>query len=174
MSAEIKSLRANGFWMAGKILVVFYSRTGNTRRVAEAIADNLKCDIEEIKEPRDRAGIMGYLSAGRDAGMGWKTELKDLEKKTADYDLVIVGTPIWSFTLSSPVRTHMMLNKGKFKNAAFFCTYGGNGSERAFAEMEKEGGIKPLATLEVRERELPNLSYLEKVRKFTDSLKNKA
>ena len=37
-----------------KILVVFYSRTGFTRRVAEQIAKRLQCDLCELREKRRR------------------------------------------------------------------------------------------------------------------------
>jgi len=47
-----------------KILVVFYSRTGATRTVAQKIADLVKGDLEEIKDTRNRAGILGFLRSG--------------------------------------------------------------------------------------------------------------
>lgn len=47
-------------------LVVFYSRTGNTKKVAEALARELKCDTDEILETKSRKGILGYIFAGRD------------------------------------------------------------------------------------------------------------
>jgi len=47
-----------------KILVVFYSRSGRTKKIAEAISDILKCDKEEIFDLKNRKGIPGFLSAG--------------------------------------------------------------------------------------------------------------
>jgi len=44
-----------------KYFVVFYPRTGTTRKVAEAIKDALKCDIEEIFDIKKRADLFGYL-----------------------------------------------------------------------------------------------------------------
>ena len=44
-----------------KILVVFYSRSGNTRRVAEEIIDALDCDIEELFDTQNLSGALGYL-----------------------------------------------------------------------------------------------------------------
>ena len=46
-----------------KVLVVYYSRTGNTRFVAETIAQSLEADIEEIKDRKNRMGIFGFLRA---------------------------------------------------------------------------------------------------------------
>ncbi|MGC2944368.1 hypothetical protein [Burkholderia ambifaria] len=46
---------------AGKLLVVFYSRTRTTRRAASALAGMLDADVEEIVVTRGRAGPFGYL-----------------------------------------------------------------------------------------------------------------
>ena len=50
-----------------KVLVAFYSRTGSTKLVAEAIAQALNADVEEIKDKKDRNGIFGFLKSGYEA-----------------------------------------------------------------------------------------------------------
>ena len=50
-----------------KVLVVYYSRTGNTKFVAEAIAQSLEADIEEIKDKKNRMGVFGFLRCGYEA-----------------------------------------------------------------------------------------------------------
>jgi hypothetical protein len=45
---------------APKILVVYYSRSGTTRRVAKALSATLNGTAEEISEPRGRVGFFGY------------------------------------------------------------------------------------------------------------------
>jgi len=47
-----------------KILVVFFSRTGTTRGVAEGIARATGADLEELREARSRLGILGWLRSG--------------------------------------------------------------------------------------------------------------
>lgn len=49
------------------ILVVYYSRTGATRKVAEYITKQLGADMEEIIDMKKRSGIWGFLIGGRDA-----------------------------------------------------------------------------------------------------------
>jgi hypothetical protein len=44
-----------------RILVVYYSRSGTTRKIAEAFSEALACDLEEIVEDKSRAGSFGYI-----------------------------------------------------------------------------------------------------------------
>ena len=48
-----------------KTIVVYYSRTGNTRKVAEELADTLKCDIEQIIDTQKRSDVLGFLRSGK-------------------------------------------------------------------------------------------------------------
>ena len=109
-----------------KALVVYYSRTGNTRLVAETIAEGLNADIEEIEDKKDRTGAFGYLRSGYEAIFKKLTEIQPNNKKTEEYDLVIVGSPVWVGRLSSPARTYMTLHGHKIKNTTFFITCGVN------------------------------------------------
>ena len=149
-----------------KSIVVFYSRTGNTRKIAQAIAAKLKCPIEEIFDTKNRNGIKGYLFAGRDATFRKLAQIKTIAHNPRDYDIIIIGTPIWSFNISSPIRTYLEQNKRTLKNVAFFCTMGGSGSDRAFAEMEKICVKKPLATLALTAKETSENKFEEKIKQF--------
>jgi flavodoxin len=152
-----------------KSLVICYSRTGNTRKVAAAIAAALGADLEEIREPKDRSGALGFLGAGRDATFKRSTPIEALARDPAGYDLVVVGTPVWAFTMASPVRTFLLENAGKLKSVAFFCTAGGNGQERTFRQMEELAGKKPLAALTLLEKEL-KADFGAKVKAFAAAL----
>ncbi len=128
-----------------KILVVYYSRTNVTRKVAVNLTKELKADIEQIKDVKDRGGLMGYLRSGKEAMMKTPAEIKEIKKDPSNYDLVIIGTPIWGYTMASPIRTYLTANK--FKQVAFFCTQGGSGAKRAFGHMAELIGKEPKATL---------------------------
>ena len=137
-----------------KTLIVFYSRTGCTRRVAEALAAQLGADLEELRETADRRGVKGYLLAGRDAMQGRPAELLPTTRRAADYDLVIVGTPVWAFTMCPAVRTWLQREAAQVRRAAFLCTQGGSGAERAIREMEKLLGRPPMARLTLRDKDI--------------------
>lgn len=153
-----------------KILVVYYSRTQTTKNVAKILAEKLGADLEEIKDTVNRMGAKGYLISGRDATLRRLTTLLKSEKNPADYDLVIIGTPIWSWNMSVPVRTYVTENKSNFPEVAFFCTMGGSGDERAFKEMSEIIGKEPVGTLTIKTVDVVKNLAEEKIEEFVKTL----
>ncbi|MBL7060719.1 MAG: hypothetical protein ISS13_02660 [Actinobacteria bacterium] len=154
-----------------KILVVFYSRSGRTKKVAEAISEILKCDKEEIFDIKSREGIVGFLSAGTDANLRRLTVIKEIKNNPSLYDLVIIGTPVWSSNISTPIRTYLSLHKEGFKNIAFFCTRLGSDAEKVFTDMKNLSQKTPLALLQLTSREVARDQYMQKVKEFINNLK---
>jgi len=101
-------------------LVVYNSRTGNTRKIAKELANALECDIEEIIDTKKRSGPLGYIRSGRDASSKKLTVLKDLINDPSQFDLLIIGTPLWAWHVSTPVRTNIHQNHTNFNKVAFF------------------------------------------------------
>jgi flavodoxin len=133
-----------------KTLIVFYSRTGNTKAVAKELAQNLNADLEEITETKPREeGVIGKIILSKDAILQNEVSINDLKRQIADYDLVVIGTPIWAWNMANPIRS--FLNKYKqdlsLKKVAFFATMGSNGDGRAFIQMEKLIDLSPVATI---------------------------
>jgi len=152
-------------------LVVYYSRSGTTKKVGEAIASLLDFDKELLLDVKSRKGALGYIRSGREASLKKLAEIKKLKKNPNDYDLIIVGTPIWGWNISSPIRTYVTANKNEFKKVAFFCTQGGSGAERAFREMKKIIGKKAVAVLALKTKDVMNKNYMNKVNEFVNKIK---
>jgi flavodoxin len=153
-----------------KIIVVYYTRTGTTKKVAEAIADYLKCEIEEIIDTKNRKGIFGWLRSGADATKERLAVIKDIKHNPASYDMVIMGTPVWGSNLTPAIRTYITQNKEKLKNVAFFCTAGGTG-EKALENLEIFIGRKPVFSFGVRAREVKKGEYTQKLKEVLDKIK---
>lgn len=130
-----------------KTLVVYYSKTGYTRNIAKELAQNLNADLEELAETHPKEGIVGMILAGKDAALQQSTPINDLKHQVADYDLVVIGTPIWAWTMANPVRSFLEKHKANLKKVAFFATMGNSGEKRAFSHMEKLSGLTPIATI---------------------------
>ena len=154
-----------------KILVTFYSRSGKTKKVAEAISEILKCNKEEIFDTKNRKGIPGFLSAGTDANLRRLTTIKEIKNNPSLYDLVIIGTPIWSSNISTPIRTYLSLYKEDFKKVAFFCTRLSSDSKKVFDDIKNITQKTPLALLELSSREVARDQYMQKVKEFIENLK---
>jgi len=137
-----------------KILVVYFSRTGNTERVAKDIAGALSADIEKIYDKDRRTGCLGLFSAGMD-GMGEvSAEIEPVKNNAADYDIVIIGSPVWAWNMTPAIRAYIEQNKMKLKDVAFFITSGGSTIEEMQPFMEKLSGKKPVKSLGIFEEEL--------------------
>ncbi len=155
-----------------KVLVVYYSRAGATRKLAEAIAGMLECDIEEVVDTKNRRGIIGLLVTAKDAVLRRPTVIQRAEKDPASYELVIIGAPVWAFTLCRPIRTYLSQNGGRLGEVAFFLTARLAGFARTFRHMEGLCGQTPLAYLPVRRKDVLRGSYLDRIKEFVQKIKS--
>jgi flavodoxin len=153
-----------------KSLIVFYSRDGSTRKVANSLSLFLNSKTAEILDKTDRSGPLGYLLAGKDASLEKMTNIICPIENSNDYDLIVVGTPVWAWNVSPPIRTYLFNNRGNFKKIAFFCTMGGSGGNKTFNSMESISGLKPLGTLELTSREISSGTFEGKTREFANFL----
>ena len=156
-----------------QILVVFYSRSGKTKKIAKKLSEKLKCDMEEIFDTKNRNGITGFLSAGTDANLKRLTVLKEVKKNPFLYDLIIIGSPVWSSNISTPIRTYIYLYKKEFKNVAFFCNRLGSDALKIFSDMENICQKKPVALLELTSREIARDLYTAKLKEFIEKIKTR-
>lgn len=154
-----------------KTLIIYFSRTGVTKKVAEILKEKLGADIENITNNVNYQGVIGYFRAGREGMKRLLPEINPLNSKPEDYDLVVVGTPVWSFTMASPVRSFLEKYKSQIKRAAFFRTQGGQGSEKTFKEMAEILGQSPMAKLAILTKEAVSGQAGEKIETFVQSIK---
>src|SRR3989338_3330959 len=132
-----------------KALVAYYSRTGRTKDATETIANSLKADIEEISEGSSRRGIFGFLKSGREGALKKTPRIKKPLKDIIDYDIAIIGMPIWAGKMASPVRSYVKTYGKEAKQIALFCTHCGGGGDPALSEIEHIMGKKAIAKIEL-------------------------
>jgi flavodoxin len=154
-----------------KALVVYFSRSGVTKKAAEKISADLGADSEEITEKSKRSGVFGFLKSGMEAYTGRLATIDPPKRDASQYDLVVIGTPIWAGKMSSPVRSYIAGNKDKLKSVAFFATLGGDDAEKALAGMGEYSGKKPLASLSIKADEVKENAHAGKVADFLAKLK---
>ena len=103
-----------------KTLVIYYTRTGNSKFAAEIIAAELGADIEEVIDLKNRQGRLAFLPAGRDAMRGKETDIAQTKRTPTDYDLIIIGQPVWAGSPTPAIRTYMNKNDLSGKKVALF------------------------------------------------------
>jgi flavodoxin len=156
-----------------RVLVAFYSRSGNTKKVAESIGKALRCDTEEILDAKNRAGIWGFIVSGFDATFNKLTTIRPIKRDPSAYDLVIVGSPVWNNAVSAPIRTYLTQYRDRLKGVAFFSTQYSRGSGRPLQQMEDIVGKKPVGLLALSAHDLDHERYETKVRAFAEQLRAK-
>lgn len=136
-----------------RILVVFFSRTGTTRHLAESIARATHADVEELRERRSRKGILGWIRSGYEATYRRSAETLPLEHELRAYDVVFVGGPTWNKALSSPIRGFLERHGSDLPRVALFATCQGDGAEAVIQQMKELLPHPPLATLALLEHD---------------------
>lgn len=121
-----------------KILVVYYSLDGNTKLIAESIAETVSADILELRPVKEitRNNILKIFSGGKQAITKAEPELHPFNLKPEDYDVIFLGTPVWAWTYAPALRTFFRQVKLKDKKVALFCCHGG-GPRNFFEKFEE-------------------------------------
>ncbi|MDT8899711.1 flavodoxin [Anaeroselena agilis] len=132
--------------MAKRILVAVFSKSGNTRRIADHIHESVGGTIFEIQSevpyPNDYNAIVEQ--AKKEIRAGHKPALKTKVDNIEAYDTVFVGSPNWWSTIAPPVATFLSEYDLLGKTVVPFCTHGGGGAGRIFTDI---AALCPQATV---------------------------
>jgi flavodoxin len=151
-------------------LVVYYSRSGNTRRLAREIAEHIGCDIDEICPEENYSGVLGFLKSLLHAGLNRHPRIQQPKKEPSDYEVVILGTPVWAGKAAAPVKTYSEEHKHKISALALFCTKSSSPHEGVFSEVEDILNKKGEAYLAVTRKELDQDCLKSKVKTFIEQV----
>lgn len=125
--------------------IVYYSMSGNTKYVADKIAERIEADvirIDPVKAYPDK-GAKKFIWDGKSAVMGEKPALHPYEFNVEKYDRIILGTPVWASNFAPPIRTFIKENPNIHgKKLAVFTCFSGGGADKAIEKMKKYIGIE--------------------------------
>lgn len=123
-SAHAAAVRAEN----AKILIVYYSRTGNTGEIARQIQAKIGGDIVEIQtvEPYPDDYRATTRQAQEELNSGYKPPLKTKVENIASYDIIFVGSPNWWGTIATPVMSFLSQHKVSGKTIIPFITHEGS------------------------------------------------
>jgi flavodoxin len=141
-----------------QIVIAYYSRSGITRKVAEQLAAILDADLEEIREAKDRSGVLGML------GAAWDSALKREAHLTSQHNVegrktIVIATPIWGFRPPPAVRSYLKKANLAGKKVCAICTFYAFGGGRVLDAIARmvPGGLAARLPLK-RPATHPNLA----------------
>lgn len=118
--------------MGDRSLVVFFSYSGNTRRLAKRIQTQCDGDLFEllpvVPYPMDYGAVV--KQAKREIREGYLPDLEGLPKEIGEYSHIYVGTPNWLNTMAPPLAAFLSLYDCSDMEIDPFCTHGGGGPGR--------------------------------------------
>jgi flavodoxin len=122
------------------VAVVYFSLEGNTKYVAESIAMTLDADIIPLIPVKEypTGQVSKYFWCGKSTTFKEKPKLEAYSFDAQQYDLIILGTPIWAGTFAPPLRTFLRDHPLIGKKVALFACCSGGPAEKCFAQMENE------------------------------------
>lgn len=154
-----------------KTLIIYYSRTGLTKKLANSIKEKLlDCDIEEIKTKTSRMGMIQYLLCGKEAVQEKITDIENTIYDPKNYDNIIIGSPIWAANISSPIRTYIENNKSDLKNVSAFFTQGSSGAEKAILKLQKMLSQNISTSLILTSKEVAKSQYQNQLNEFISKI----
>lgn len=123
--------------MKGNILIAYYSRSGNTRRIAEIISGEVGGTVFEIQPenpyPPDYDSVVNQAKKEIQSGYrpALKFEIEDIEV----YNTIFIGSPNWWSTIAPPVAAFLSEYDLSGKTVVPFCTHGGGGQANVLKDI---------------------------------------
>lgn len=152
-------------------LVLYYSNTGNTQRVAEVLARELHAELGEIT-CESYLRWYGPMAMAADIFRGSAPPIDVLIPSDANYDLVVVGGPVWAARPAPPIRSFLQSHRHRGRYGLFVTCRGTDPKsppERAIEEMRQLAG-GTMETAIFREADIRNDSYITAAVAFAKSL----
>ena len=132
-------------------LVVFFSRMGYVKKQAYEAANRTGAQVYEIKAAERTEGTAGFWWCGRFAMHRWAMPIEPLTVDPGAYDHVTICSPIWIFSLASPVREFCRQAAGKIKAADYVLVHHTKGKYESVAtEMDRLLGLTHTASVSVQ------------------------
>jgi len=108
--------------LSDKILILYYSRTGNTRACCEVLQKALGANLMEIKDCKSRSGGWGFFTGAIGSMFNVHTSIEPAHPDLSGYRNIIIASPIWTGTLSTAIRTLIDENRWDGKNVVLLTT----------------------------------------------------
>lgn len=154
-----------------KYLVVFYSYTGTSRRVAQTLCQQQSWERVEIRDRDVRAGWSGTLRCVLDSVFSREPAINMPSKDMRSYDAVVLVSPIWAYRLAGPMRTFVAQHRQALPDVAVISVMGSRGAPNAEAEIGELLGRSPLMSTSFTSDEVADGSFASRLEMFGKALR---
>ena len=122
-----------------KVLIAYFSRSGNTKAIASHIKELTGGDLFEIQTAKPYPADYHACTevAKKEKNDKALPELKEKMKNIEEYDIIFIGFPNWWGTMPMPILTFLESYKLEGKIVIPFCTHGGGGEQSCFRDFVK-------------------------------------
>lgn len=122
-----------------KVLIAYFSRSGNTKTVAQYIAKATGGDVFEIVpvKPYPEEYRATTDQARKEIDANFRPELRSKVEDITKYEVIFIGSPIWWSTVAPPVASFLAGHDFKGKIIIPFVTHEGSRSGRSVADIKK-------------------------------------
>jgi flavodoxin len=137
-----------------RILVVTYSFTGTSLRLAQRLCGLHGWDLAEIQETRPRTGMLSTWRCVLDSLLHRKPSISYGGPGPEAYDVVVLISPIWAERLAGPMRTFVSQHAAQLNHVAVISVMASRGAPNAVAEVGRIAGKSPVLTTSFTAREV--------------------
>ncbi|MNX31077.1 hypothetical protein D3C86_612540 [compost metagenome] len=134
--------------------IVFYSRSGTGRSVAERLATASGWPVWEIRDAEPRSGLVGDLRCVVDSLFKRSPAYRYDGPELDTLDHVVLVAPVWLRSLAAPMRAFLK-TEGSFLPAySVICVMSGVGGFRAVDDIATLAGKKPRSILLLKQADV--------------------
>lgn len=125
--------------MEKRILITYFSWSGNTKHIAEEIQNRVGGDMFRIETATPYPNDYNETAYGVAKKQHDENIFPELKSKgdVSNYDVIFVGTPAWWYTMAPAVKTFLKENNFEGKTIVPFTTHGGGGGYHIPDDMAK-------------------------------------
>jgi flavodoxin len=156
-----------------KAIVVYFSLEGNSKYVADIIVKYLEADTLRLITEKDypKGNVSKYFWGGKSVVFGEKPKLVSYSFNADEYNLIIIGTPVWAGSFAPPIKTFLGENDLKNKKIALYACNSGGDADKCFNKLKKEiPDCEVIATLALAD---PKVKQLEENSKMIKEFCNR-
>ena len=154
-----------------KTLVIAYSYTGTSRRLAGLLCAQQGWPAGDVVELRPRAGAWGTLRCVLDSVLRRQPSVRYVGPPIKDYDSAVLIAPIWLGRLAGPMRSFIANYADSLPDIAVISVVGTNGTPSAAAEVARLAERTPLLAAAFLSREIEEGSCASRLQAFGDALR---